>query len=152
MLDDEDPASRVKLARLAVVTRRVDPALLHGTEPGREGDGAVAIAPGARLLDGEAVAVEADPRLCQGKTDRPSARSSHGRLESLCKVEATGETGSNLAESRPWHGDGMKTPVKAGGAACRNPSGDRQATNGCPSAGWRESDRGDKRLTSTTSG
>jgi hypothetical protein len=56
MLDDQDPAAGGRLLGLRV-TRCVALARLHWPEPGREGHRAVAVAPWAGLLDGEAVAV-----------------------------------------------------------------------------------------------
>jgi hypothetical protein len=76
MLDDQDPAMRRRRIRLRV-TRCVGAAGLHRPEPCRQGNSPLTVAPGARLLDGQAVAIEAHPRLSQRKTLWSSDGSGH---------------------------------------------------------------------------
>src|SRR5262249_59235933 len=62
MLDDKDPPLRGWFG-VTVPTQHVVPTFLHGTEPRCQGNRALAVAPGAGLFDGEAVAVQANSGL-----------------------------------------------------------------------------------------
>src|SRR5262249_1762669 len=64
VLNDEDPSSARPCRRLRV-TRRVGVAIIHRAEPTRDGYRAVLVTPRAGRLLGQAVAVQAQPRLSE---------------------------------------------------------------------------------------
>src|SRR5262249_46713545 len=89
MLDDEDPPLRGWFG-VMVLTPRVVPTFLHGTEPRCQGNRALAVAPGAGLLDGEAVAVQANSRLRERECQGSNARSGHGHATPRFMVQGWG--------------------------------------------------------------